>query len=88
MQERALRKAHVMSKNIHVTHRKDHSWAVKGEGDERASSLHHTQAKAIKAAIPLAKKNESELIIHNRKNIIRDKDSYGNDPCPPRDTKN
>ena len=29
-------------KNIHVTHRKDGAWAVKGEGDKRASSLHKT----------------------------------------------
>jgi len=74
-------------KNIHVTHRKDGGWAVKGEGDKRASSLHDTQGAAIKAGTPLAKANKSELVIHDRKNRIRDKDSYGNDPHPPIDKK-
>jgi hypothetical protein len=74
-------------KNIHVTHRKDGSWAVKGEGDKRASSLHKTQGGAINAGTPIAKANKSELVIHDRKNRIRDKDSYGNDPNPPKDKK-
>lgn len=74
-------------KNIHVTHRKDGNWAVKGEGDKKASSLHKTQGAAIKAGTPLAKGNKSELVIHDRKNRIRDKDSYGNDPNPPTDKK-
>ncbi|MBV8855351.1 MAG: DUF2188 domain-containing protein [Acidobacteria bacterium] len=74
-------------KNIHVTHRKDGNWAVKGEGDKKASSLHNTQGAAIKAGTPLAKANKSELVIHDRKNRIRDKDSYGNDPNPPKDKK-
>ncbi len=74
-------------KDIHVTHRQDGSWAVKGSGDQRASSLHPTQAEAIAAARPLAERNRSELVIHGRDNRIRDKDSFGNDPCPPRDKK-
>jgi hypothetical protein len=76
-----------MGKNIHVTHRKDGSWAVKGEGDKKASSLNPTQQKAIERATPLAEKNRSELVIHGRDNKIRDKDSYGNDPHPPTDKK-
>ena len=76
-----------MGKNIHVTHRKDGSWAVKGEGDQRASSTHDTQRGAIDAAKPLAVKNAAELVIHGRDNKIRDKDSFGNDPAPPIDRK-
>jgi Uncharacterized protein conserved in bacteria (DUF2188) len=76
-----------MRKNIHITHRKDHTWAVIGEGDERASSVHGTQGEAIKEGQPLAEKNKSELVIHDRENRIRDKDSYGNDPNPPKDRK-
>lgn len=74
-------------KNIHVTHRKNGDWAVIGSGDKRASSLHKTQEAAIKAGTPLAKSNRSELVIHNRENKIRDKDSYGGDPNPPKDKK-
>lgn len=76
-----------MGKNIHVSHRKDGSWAVIGAGDKRASSIHDTQGKAIKTGQPLAQKNKSELVIHDRENRIRDRDSYGHDPFPPRDKK-
>ena len=74
-------------KNIHITHRKDDTWAVIGEGDSRASSIHRTQHQAEQAGRPLAKKNRSELVIHDVKNKIRDKDSVGPDPVPPRDRK-
>ncbi len=77
-----------MAKNIHVTHRKDEDkWAVIGEGDSRASSLHDTQGDAIEAGRGIARNNKSELVIHDRQNLIRDKDSYGNDPYPPKDRK-
>lgn len=76
-----------MAKNIHVTHRKDRSWAVIGEGDKRASSLHKSQRDAINAGRNIALNNKSELVIHDRGNLIRDKDSYGNDPNPPKDKK-
>lgn len=77
-----------MKKNIHVTHRKEEKkWAVKGEGDKKASGLYDTQGEAIEAGREIAQNNKSELVIHDRQNRIRDKDSYGNDPNPPRDTK-
>ena len=31
---------------------------------------------------------KSEVVIHGTDGRIRDKDSYGNDPMPPKDTKN
>ncbi|MGE0441236.1 MAG: DUF2188 domain-containing protein [Polyangiaceae bacterium] len=74
-------------KNIHITHRRNGDWAVIGEGDARASSLHATQSEAISAGRPLAEQNKAELVIHDRANKIRDKDSFGNDPTPPRDRK-
>ena len=77
----------IMGKNIHVTHRKDGDWAVKGQGDSRASGLFDTQRDAIDAGRTIAQNNHSELVIHDRHNVIRDKDSFGNDPCPPRDKK-
>ena len=76
-----------MAKNIHVTHRADKTWAVIGEGDGRASSLHKTQGDAIEQARKIAENNKSELVIHDRDNKIRDKDSFGNDPHPPIDKK-
>ncbi len=76
-----------MAKNIHITHRADGTWAVIGEGDSRASSLHDTQYSAINSGKPIAENNGSELVIHDWKNRIRDKDSYGNDPASIIDRK-
>ena len=75
-----------MRKNIHVV---PHSagWAVKKEGNSRATSIHDTQKEAQQAAIPIAKQERSEVVTHGRDGRIRDSDSYGNDPNPPRDTK-
>lgn len=62
-------------------------WAVKREGADRASSLHATQSEAIEAGQHLARNNRTELVIHRLDGRIRDSDSYGSDPNPPRDAK-
>jgi uncharacterized protein YdaT len=62
-------------------------WAVKGEGNERASSVRETQQQAIRDAQRIAKKQGAEVVIHRRNGQIRDSDSYGTDPFPPRDRK-
>ena len=71
-----------MSKNQHVTPKGD-QWAVQGEGNSRATSVHETQAEAIDAAREIARNQKSELIIHGTDGRIRARDSYGNDPYPP-----
>ena len=75
-----------MEKNQHVVPRKG-SWAVRGEGNERVTSIHDTQREAIDAARQIAQRQRTEVVIHRPDGRIRDKDSYGNDPCPPKDTK-
>lgn len=59
-------------------------WAVKGAGAERATSVHPTQAKAITAARDIARNQSSELLVHGRNGQIRERDSFGNDPFPPK----
>ncbi len=73
-------------KDQHVVPHQD-GWAVKGSGNSRATSIQPTQQKAIQDAVQIAKHQKSEVVIHGRDGKIRDKDSYGNDPCPPRDKK-
>ena len=76
-----------MSKrNVHVVPRDD-GWAVVKEKAERDSSHHRTQAGAIESGRRAAQNERSELVIHGRDGKIRDKDSFGPDPFPPRDTK-
>lgn len=69
-------------KNQHVVPHAD-GWAVKGAGNQRATSVHETQAEAASAARDIAKNNGVELFIHNRQGQIRERNSYGNDPFPP-----
>jgi hypothetical protein len=75
-----------MGKNYHVV-RSGNDWAVKREGADKAGSLHPTQKDAIDVARDRAIRDRGEVVIHDRHGQIRDKDSYGNDPCPPKDTK-
>lgn len=72
-------------KDVHVVP-DGKGWAVKPEGG-KALSKHRTQKAASDAGRKVAKKNQSELVIHRPNGQIRDKDSFGNDPCPPKDTK-
>jgi len=60
-------------------------WAVKGEGNKRATKVTKTQKEAICIAKKIAENQKSELYIQNREGKIRSKDSYGNDPYPPKD---
>lgn len=77
-----------MGKNQHVTRHSSGGWQVKGAGNERATKVTSTQKQAIDTGKQIAKNQKSELVIHGTNGRIRDKDSYGNDPMPPRDTKN
>ena len=72
-----------MGKNQHVVPNNG-KWAVKGEGNSRNTANTNTQAEAIKKATEIAKNQESELFIHNRQGQIRGRNSYGNDPYPPK----
>lgn len=73
-----------MGKNQHVV-RHGKEWAVKGAGNERATAVFGTQAEAIEAGKQIAGNQRSELLVHGRNGQIRSKDSFGNDPVPPRD---
>ena len=73
-----------MRKNQHVTPHKDGGWQVKGAGNSKATKITKTQSEAVKIAKRIAKNNKSELLIHNKGGRIRQKNSYGNDPFPPR----
>ena len=73
-----------MGENQHVVPFGD-QWAVRGEGNERRTSIHDTQRDAIDAARDIARNQQSELLIHGEGGQIRARDSYGNDPCPPKD---
>lgn len=81
--KRIMNEAQIMGRNQHVTlHPK--GWQVKGEGNQRATVVKPTQREATDAARTIAKHQKSELVVHGRNGQIRQKDSFGNDPFPPK----
>ncbi|WP_301099848.1 DUF2188 domain-containing protein [Otariodibacter sp.] len=62
-------------------------WAVKGEGNSKATKITRTQAEAIAKAESIARNQKSDTKIHGRDGKIRAGNSYGNDPYPPKDKK-
>ncbi len=73
-----------MAKNQHVVPHNG-KWAIKSDGSQRASKVVGTQKEAIEVARRIARNQGSDVVIHGRDGKIRDKDSYGSDPFPPRD---
>ena len=73
-----------MGKNQHVTPHPNGGWQIKGAGNVKATKITPTQDSAINIAKTIAKNQKSELFIHNTKGQIRERNSYGNDPFPPK----
>lgn len=74
-----------------VYRRSDGTWVNKRNDTDRATSLHDTQADAIRAAREnLGNRGGGELSVKGVNGQIRSKDTIapGNDPNPPRDTEN
>lgn len=72
-----------MGKNQHVVPTNGR-WGVKGEGNTRMTSTFDRQSDAIAAARQISRNQGSELFIHGRNGQIRERDSHGKDPFPPR----
>ncbi|TAJ13755.1 DUF2188 domain-containing protein [Marinilabiliaceae bacterium JC017] len=70
-------------RNVHVVP-KDGSWAVKSAGASRPAKVTSTQQEAIDRAREIAQNNQSEMLVHGRNGRIRQKNSFGNDPFPPK----
>ena len=73
-----------MGKNQHVTPHPNGGWQVKGSGNSRATARTNTQSDAISIARGIAINQQSEVVVHRPNGQIRDKNSYGSDPFPPK----
>lgn len=60
-------------------------WVNKVAG--RVESTHRTQEAAADAGRRMAKRRHSDHVIHGRDGRIREKNSYGSDPNPPKDQR-
>ena len=73
-------------KNVHVTHHQDDDkWHVRSEGASRAAGVYDTKYEAKEAGRTVAENKSGELFVHDMNGQIKERDSYGNDPFPPRD---
>jgi hypothetical protein len=61
------------------------SWSNKVNGE--VVSNHNSKETAVERGRSIARGNESEHVIHNRNGQIGQKNSYGNDPHPPKDKR-
>jgi hypothetical protein len=73
-------------RDIHVVPHPE-GWATRREGSERAGSVVPTQREAIEIAKDQARRDHVEVVTHRKNGQIRDSDSYGKDPNPPKDNK-
>ena len=73
-------------KNQYVVPTKD-GWGVKGQGNSKLTAKTDTKADALKIGKEIAKNQQSELTILGKDGKIHNKNSYGNDPFPPKDNK-
>ena len=71
-------------KDIHVVPH-DGAWATRKEGAQRVGHTADTQAEAIALAREQAIREKVEVVIHRPTGEIRNSNSYGNDPNPPKD---
>lgn len=74
-------------KNQHVVKNPD-GWAVKGEGNSKATKVTDTQQEAIELAEQIARNQKSDIKVHGRDGKIRAGNSYGNETHTHRKTRN
>jgi ketosteroid isomerase-like protein len=71
--------------NVHTTHsNKNDNWRNVSEGASKPSKVFETKYEAKAAGRQIAINNGVEHIIHNEDGKIAERNSYGNDPFPPR----
>ena len=70
-------------RNIHTVPT-ENGWANRREGGQRASSTHETKAAAQADGRAAAKKDSVEHLVHKKDGTIGERNSYGNDPHPPK----
>ena len=70
-------------KNFWTQRREDGNWESKREGAERASKVTETQAEAWEYSKERARDTGGEAFLKNREGLIRERNTYGDDPYPP-----
>jgi len=74
-------------KSQHVVPNPEGGWSVMKGGSGRATKRFDTQQEAISYGRKVSKNQGVDLYIHRRDGMVRQRDSYGNDPLPLCDNK-
>lgn len=61
------------------------NWAVRGANNSKVTKVVSTQKEAISIAKNIAQHQKSEMRVQGNNGKFRTCNSYGNDPCPPKD---
>lgn len=72
----AVRAVHVLPKSG--------GWVVRKSGEGRLTQQFPSERAALEFARSVGKRQRAQLIIHGRDGRIKQVDSYGPDPSPPR----
>lgn len=72
------------NKNFWTQQRSDGKWESKREGADRASKVTDTQANAWGYSKDHARKEGGEAFLKNQEGKIRERNTYGKDPYPPK----
>lgn len=70
---------------VHTVPKGKGKWENTVNGEKESG--HRTQKAAIEKGRTIAKGLEAEHLIHGKDGKIRESNSYGNDPNPPKDQK-
>ena len=70
--------------NYWTQQRPDGRWGSMHEGARRASRITDTQAEAWEYSKQKAEEVKGEAFLRGRDGKIRERNSYGKDPCPPK----
>ena len=73
-----------MSDNYWAHPRPDGKWGSKKEGASRDSQTFNTQQEAWSYSRSHAKQSGGEAFLQNKKGQIRERNTYGKDPYPPK----
>ncbi|WP_372884326.1 DUF2188 domain-containing protein [Shimia sp.] len=72
------------SDNFWTQKRSDGKWESKREGASRASKVSDTQAEAWAYSKDRARDHGGEAYLKNTEGKIRERNTYGKDPFPPK----
>ena len=70
--------------SIHTVPNPDGGWHSKAQDSNKPFGQRATQAEAIQVGRERARQDRTEHIIHRQDGRIRERNSYGNDPYPPK----